>query len=178
MSNQNAYSPEGQPLEIERKYLIRFPDLPGLLATYDCSRLEITQVYLRGKVRIRETIENGRAVYHRTEKRDISNVTRIEKEQEITAEEYRRLLEDADPTRHPIRKTRFRLPYASHCLEIDVYPFWSDVAIMEVELSSEDEAVSFPPEISIIREVTDEPQFCNSSLACNDNVSSFSHSKE
>ena len=83
MSNQNAYSPEGQPLEIERKYLIRFPDLPGLLATYDCSRLEITQVYLRGKVRIRETIENGRAVYHRTEKRDISNVTRIENEQEI-----------------------------------------------------------------------------------------------
>ena len=49
--------------------------------------------------------------------------------------------------------------------EEEIYPFWKDKAIMEIELSSEEQQVRFPPEIKVIREVTDDPSFKNIALA-------------
>ena len=49
--------------------------------------------------------------------------------------------------------------------EIDVYPFWSKIALAEIELNSEDAEVKFPEQIKIIREVTTEEAFKNASLA-------------
>ena len=49
--------------------------------------------------------------------------------------------------------------------EIDVYPFWNDRAIMEIELDDEGQEIIFPPEIQIIREVTSDKRYTNSSLA-------------
>ena len=49
--------------------------------------------------------------------------------------------------------------------EIDVYPFWKDKAIVEIELSSEDQEVIFQPQLKMIREVTGEKEFKNASLA-------------
>ena len=157
------------PLEIERKYLIHFPDLTGLEQKPDCRKLKMTQIYLKteagGRLRIRKVEESGKISYYKTEKHDITTVTRTEVESVISQEEYEFLLLSADPQRRPIRKVRYCLPFSSHCFEIDVYPFWNDLAIMEVELASEQEAIIFPPEISVIREVTDEPEYRNSSLA-------------
>ena len=55
--------------------------------------------------------------------------------------------------------------YKDQRFEIDLFPFWSDRAIMEIELEREDQAVDFPPEINIIREVTEDRRYTNSSLA-------------
>ena len=49
--------------------------------------------------------------------------------------------------------------------EIDVYPTSKQNAICEIELSDENQKISFPDFISVIREVTNEPQFKNSSIA-------------
>ena len=49
--------------------------------------------------------------------------------------------------------------------EIDVYPFWNDRAIMEIELDYEGQEIVFPPEIQIIAEVTADKRYTNSSLA-------------
>ena len=49
--------------------------------------------------------------------------------------------------------------------EIDVYPFWKDRAIMEIELDDEGQEIVFPPEIQIIAEVTTDRRYTNSSLA-------------
>ena len=49
--------------------------------------------------------------------------------------------------------------------EIDVYPFWSDQAIMEIELSDPNEEIRFPEIIRVIREVTEDERYKNSSLA-------------
>ena len=43
--------------------------------------------------------------------------------------------------------------------------FEGDKAVLECELESEDEAFAVPPELSILREVTGDPQYLNSSLA-------------
>jgi CYTH domain-containing protein len=44
---------------------------------------------------------------------------------------------DADPSCRPIRKTRYCLTYKNQYFEIDVYPFWNDKAIIEIEQSDE-----------------------------------------
>ena len=75
------------------------------------------------------------------------------------------LLKEADPTRHPVEKTRWCIPCGSHVLEIDLYPFWSDQAVLEVELQNEEEEFLLPPELRVIREVTGDPRYLNSSLA-------------
>ena len=153
--------------EIERKYLIRFPDRELLNS---CSgKTEITQTYLLSRdgrtARVRKRGLDGEYTYTHTQKTRISDVKRIELEREISQEEYERLLQDADPTRSVIHKTRYCLDYREQMFEIDVYPFWTDRAIMEIELESEEQEILFPPAVQIITEVTSDKRYTNSSLA-------------
>ena len=71
---------------------------------------------------------------------------------------------EADPALRPIRKTRYCLTWEEQYFEIDVYPFWDDRAILEIELSDENAAIRFPKELKVTREVTDD-EYKNSSLA-------------
>ena len=72
---------------------------------------------------------------------------------------------DADPDRRPIRKTRYCLTHENQYFEIDVYPFWKDQAIAEIELRDENLPVYFPEQLKIRREVTGEEAFKNAALA-------------
>ena len=72
---------------------------------------------------------------------------------------------DADTERRQIRKTRYCLSLNNLYYEIDVYPFWNDKAIAEIELSDENAEITFPDYIKVIKEVTDDPEFKNASLA-------------
>ena len=153
-------------LEIERKFLISRPDLLNLANL--CKIKKISQTYLvsaEGSLRVRRTEEKGKVTYVETSKRSISAMKRLELEQQLTEEEYNRRLESRDPRRRTIQKTRYCLPYAGHTYEIDIYPFWSRQAIMEVELKNEKEEVALPPFIRVIREVTTEIQYSNHALA-------------
>ena len=169
MSNPAAVFPGQEPLEIERKFLIEYPDPDWLAAQPDSTRVDIVQTYLLSDGsetrRVRSWTEGGSTVYIRTLKRSLTDRTRVELEDEITRGEYLALLREADPGRHSLEKTRWRIPFASHLLEIDLYPFWRDQAILEVELQSEEEDFLLPPEIRVIREVTGDPRYLNSSLA-------------
>ena len=160
---------EPEPLEIERKYLIEYPDLRWLESLPNCRRVEIIQTYLLSKegdeLRVRQRGENGSYIYYKTCKRRITDTTRTEIEQRLSQEEYLQLLMEADPAKRPIRKTRWCLTYDNQYFELDVYPFWKDRAILEIELSHEGEAVRFPKELKLIREVTDDPSYSNAALA-------------
>ena len=129
------------PLEIERKYLIRMPD-EGRLDSLALGRDWIEQTYLTAESGTTERVRSRRSpggtpVYTHTVKRRLSAVTREEREEEIGREEYEALLKRADPTLQVIRKTRWRIPYEGHTLEVDCFPFWTDRALLEVELHSE-----------------------------------------
>ena len=153
--------------EIERKYLIRYPDRE--LLDNCAKKTEITQTYLQSRggptARVRKRGLDGTYVYTHTQKTRISDVKRIELEREISEEEYTRLLEDADRSRSVIHKTRYCLDYREQMFEIDIYPFWTDRAIMEIELDDEGQDILFPPFIEIISEVTSDKRYTNSSLA-------------
>ena len=157
------------PLEIERKYLIRMPD-EGKLDSLALGRDWIEQTYLTAEAGTTERVRSrrppgGTPVYTHTVKRRLSAVTREEREEEIGREEYEALLKRADPTLQVIRKTRWRIPYEGHTLEIDRFPFWADRALLEVELHSEEEAVALPDWISFIREVTEDEGYTNRAMA-------------
>ena len=61
---------------------------------------------------------------------------------------------NSDITKHQIRKTRYCLIYKNQNFEIDIYPFWKDKAIVEVELNNEKQKINFPSELKILKEVT------------------------
>ena len=154
------------PFEIERKFLIPYPDIQALQSLPGCVRLDITQVYLAGgTARIRKSGYAGGCVYTHTEKHKISELKRVELERTISAEEYAELLKTADPNFRPISKIRLCIPYQGHTFEIDIFPFWQDKAVAEVELSAEDEEIAFPEWLEIIEEVTFGPSYKNTTLA-------------
>ena len=72
---------------------------------------------------------------------------------------------NADTSRRQIRKDRYCLTYANQYFEIDVYPFWNDKAIAEIELSDENADIVFPDFIRVIKEVTYDDSYKNANLA-------------
>lgn len=160
---------QGQPLEIERKYLIRRPEEARLISE-STRRIEITQIYLsRGPEgenrRVRCSREAGRERLFYTEKLRLSGMTRIEREREIDRAEFEELLRESDPLRRPVEKVRWCVPYEGHTLEIDIFPFWQQQAYCEAEVQEEGEHVELPPWIEVIREVTEDERYTNSALA-------------
>lgn len=158
-----------QPYEIERKFLIEMPNIEMLKSMDNCKKVEIIQTYLNSsdesEVRIRQRGENGVFTYTKTIKKKVSDLKRIETETKLTNDEYLQLLLDADTTKNQIRKTRYCLVYKNQYFEIDIFPFWKDKAIMEIELNREDQEIEIPKMIKIIKEVTDDERYFNASLA-------------
>ena len=158
------------PLEIERKWLIRMPDM-GLLKEKAARIIDMEQVYLKGgapgvSMRVRKSEERGKVTYHRNEKQKLSHTVRIERDEEINRQHYKILLGFADPKLRKIEKTRYCVPLAGGLTaEIDVFPFWSDRAFCEVELPAEDTPVTLPDWLDVVREVSADKRYTNLALA-------------
>ena len=145
------------------------PDIK-LLESYDGVKIKkIEQTYLEyesGKnARVRRIDESGRVSFVKTVKQRISTLSSFEDEHEIDENTYADELLHADKTKQTVRKTRYCIPFENHVIEIDIYPFWNDRAILEVELASEDESFSLPDFIRVIKEVSEDGRYKNTNLA-------------
>lgn len=154
-------------LEIERRFLIAMPDLTMLTAA--CERVyAMEQTYLKAEegvtARVRHRV-GVREEFFYTEKEYRTNCTSEEREREIDKAEYAQLLERRDEALQTISKRRFCLPHDGLIFEIDVYPFWEKVAVMEVELTSEEQPFTFPEGITVLKEVTSDRRMKNVALA-------------
>ena len=158
-----------QPYEIERKFLIEFPNLEKLEKMPNCSRVEIVQTYLKSdgitEARVRQRGQNGHFTYTKTIKTKLTDSKRIEVESRISEKDYLNELLEADYSVGQIRKTRYCLTHKDKYFEIDIFPFWKDKAIMEIELKSENEKFEIPKFIKVIKEVTDDKNYYNFNLA-------------
>ena len=164
-----AFLGEPDTTGIERKYLIRYPDIAWLESLPNCRKIDITQTYLSSpddtQIRVRKRGSGGHNIYYRSEKRYITPYRRVEVEKRLSREEYKEQLKGADPTARPIRKTRYCLADRNMYYEIDIYPEWKKQAVLEVEMPGEQEEVRFPQGISVIREVTGDRKYKNYQLA-------------
>ena len=162
----------GKHCEIERKYLIRYPDIKTLQAQKGVEQWEIVQIYLTvsgpGETRrIRQVVSGGEIKYYKTFKKHLTDLTNEEDEGEIDQLEYIHLCQEQQPGCKPVGKTRYRIPYEGHILEFDIYPFWNDRAILEIELEREDEGAALPEYVRVIRDVSDDVAYKNRQLAEN-----------
>jgi CYTH domain-containing protein len=160
----------GKHCEIERKYLIRYPDIKTLQAQKGVEQWEIVQIYLTvsgpGETRrIRQVVSGGEIKYYKTFKKHLTDLTNEEDEGEIDQLEYIHLCQEQQPGCKPVGKTRYRIPYEGHILEFDIYPFWNDRAILEIELEREDEGAAIPDYVRIIRDVSGDVRYKNRMLA-------------
>ena len=157
------------PIETERKFLIYMPDIDSLKRQDGVRIKHIEQTYLsseQGKnARVRKIYENGKIKFIKTVKERISTLSAYENEFEIDGDTYSEELKTADKDKKTVIKTRFCIPFDSHIIEIDVYPFWTDRAILEVELSDESESFSLPDFIRVIKEVSEDKRYKNTNLA-------------
>jgi len=158
------------PKEIERKYLIKKPELNFLKSQLECRTTEITQTYLKTdgtgfmrRVRKRGYEENWEYTY--TRKKKIGFGERIELEDKISESEYLELLTEADDKHTSIKKIRCCIPYENQELEIDLYEFSEKYATLEIELPEIDKPVKIPDWLDIIADVTDQQGYSNFSLS-------------
>lgn len=161
---------EPVPLEIERKYLIDIPNIKELLNIGSCTYTDIIQTYLLSddeyvEQRIRQRGTQGDYVYTFTEKRKITEKERVELETVIKQSEYSSLMIKADTSLHQIIKRRYCFVYNNQYFELDIYPFSKDKAILEIELTDNEQDIDIPPFIKVIKEVTEDESYKNHELA-------------
>ncbi len=156
--------PDDEPVrslvERERRYLVdATPD-----QAVDAAATELRQGYLatgeRRSVRVRDAGPDGCTLTFKAG----SGAERTELEWSIERREFDAAWPHTDGRR--IEKTRRRIPFGSHVIELDVFGGELDgLMIAEVEFSSSDAMAVFEPPPWFGREVTDDGRYTNASLA-------------
>ena len=144
--------------EIERKYLV-VGDAWRSKAT---SKSHIVQGYLargrRSTIRVRIKDDKSATLTIKSRERGVS---RSEFEYRIGLKDARALLELCGNSR--IEKDRYTVPQGKLTWEVDVFLSPVELTMAEIELESADQQVKLPSWIG--EDVTDDPDYRNSSLA-------------
>lgn len=168
----------GTNLEIERKFLIKFPiSWSNLADLFDGLKdvKRISQTYLKPEgnepsARVRKTIEgltgDTETVYHYNQKRYVQPGVHEETEHEISKSQYEKYLTKAHPDKVVVGKTRFVFDYHNQIFELDIFkgPL-KGLVILEIELKKRNQLVKLPPFLKIEKEVTDDKTYTNFNLA-------------
>lgn len=165
-------------LEIERKFLVHFPTSWSALSEMFDDLIDIkriSQTYLESKnkepaARVRKTVQGltgeTDTIYHYNKKKPVTIGVHQEDEKEINKSQYLNYLKKADPNKRQVEKTRFVFKYKNQNFELDVFKNnLSGLAILEIELKNKKDKVELPPFLKVIKEVTEDKQFSNYSLA-------------
>lgn len=155
--------------EIERRYIIRMPEMSRLCQQEDYRESEIEQIYLpaaRGQThRIRARTADGQTVYTETRKTRLDGMSALEQEEVIDGERYRQLAAQRAPDTQPLHKRRCTFTYRGALYEVDIYPQWPHTAILETELPSRDCQRPMPQVLCVLCEVTGDQRYSNASLS-------------
>lgn len=144
--------------EIERKFLVRdaldLSDYPGR---------SLVQGYLcyGPPTAIRIRMDGDQALLNI--KQSVTTIERAEFEYPVPMEDGRAMLALV-PEKAIIEKTRHEVPWGGLVWEVDVFAGANaGLVVAEVELSSRDQAIDFPPWVG--EEVSGDPRYLNSRLA-------------
>ena len=151
-------------IEEERKYIVR---LTGEIPEYTES--EITQTYLvadpDSEVRLRKRVWNGKPVYLLNSKKRVSVSEQIETEQQINSNLYITMLQQADPYRRTIEKTRRSFIWKGQFFELDEYKVPEGLMILETKGVAANEDVKMPPFLEAVEDITGRKEYYNYNLA-------------
>lgn len=156
-----------QTIEEERKYIV---EVTGELP--ECIVSEITQTYLAAEpgceVRLRRRGFEGKFVNVHTTKKPLSDTEYVQTERQISNNLYNSLLQQADPYRQTIKKTRKSFIWKGQYFELDHFTApVKDLMILETKGVAKDESVKFPPFIRVIEDITGNKKYYNYNIALN-----------
>ena len=159
-----------EPMDKKHKYLIAMPDMNQLVVNYGAVPFEMTQNYLvvtnpNIERRIRKQKNGSEYLYFYTEQHLMPDGAKWDTERPISGKEYKKYLLETDPELRPVHKVKYRFNTRRQRFEIDVYPFSKDKAVMFAYAVENEENVTTPPEIQILREVTGDLDYKNKTLA-------------
>ena len=152
-------------IEEERKYIVRLiGDIP------ECTTSEITQTYLvadpDSEVRLRKRVwNNGKPVYLLNSKKKVSEHEQIETEQQVNSNLYIAMMQQADPYRRTIEKTRRSFIWKGQFFELDTYKVPEGLMILETKGVTANEEVKIPPFLEAVEDITGRKEFYNYNLA-------------
>lgn len=156
-------------IEIERKYIIRMPDLEVVRAQAEHTESNILQMYLpheRGEThRIRRREYADKVVCTETRKVRLDIMSATETESSISETAFNILAKSPLEGHRPIEKVRHTFRLGEYTYEIDIYPKWKNTAILEVELPSREAVVEIPDFIEVIQDVTRDRKYKNFSMS-------------
>lgn len=159
------------PLEIEKKFVVKIPDF-NIPELQEAKEIFIEQIYITTdddtELRIRRRSQGNFSTYYLTRKKHLRSGVREETEKFIMPGEYLMLARRRKPNTEPIVKNRYHFIYNRQCFELDIFlspDHIKGLALLEIELTEENDEVMLPPFIDVIKDVTNEREFSNSSLA-------------
>ena len=153
----------------KHKYLIAMPDASLLEEKYHANAIEMMQTYLVSsnpnvERRIRQHKNRKDYLYFYTEKRRREDGSQWVTERPISEKEYIAYLMECDAALHPVIKKKYRFSHLEHRVEIDIYPFSEDKAILFIYGAKDDKPVP-PEDVEILKDVTGDPEYKNRCLA-------------
>ena len=161
----------GEPVPDARKhkYLIAMPDTFLLEEKYHATAIEMMQTYLvnsnpNAERRIRQQKNGKDYLYFYTEKRRGEDGSQWVTERPISEKEYIAYLMECDAALHPVIKKKYRFSHMDHRVEIDIYPFSEDKAILFIYGAKDDEPIP-PEDVVILKDVTGDSEYKNRCLA-------------
>lgn len=158
-----------EPQEIERKFLLRASSAE-VKVPVRYEEFDIEQTYLIGQdgweARVRRRGQHGSSTYTHTLKRPVVAGQRVKLERQITGREYIAFLAQADRTRRTLKKRRRVFLWANQYFEWDIFEDpRPGLELLEVEVDTSDGLVQLPPFLSIEREVTQDKEYANHTIA-------------
>ncbi len=161
-------------VEIERRYLLLPLRVEFFLRMFkmDFRKINITQNYIKRDEQLGRVRQFDDKYYITIKKGD--GLVREEYEKEITEEIYNNILNSSDETK-TISKTRYLLDIDGFTYEIDEFQdALCGLVLLEVEFENEKESLDFKINDTIkkvvVKEVTEDRKFDNSSIAASQSV--------
>lgn len=153
-------------IEEERKYLVEVTGpVEGAIES------EISQTYLVAdpgcEVRIRRICwEGGKQVNIHTSRKKISATEEVFVERQVENSLYESLLQQADPYRKTITKSRQSFIYKGQFFELDTYHGALDgLVLLETKGMASHQEVKFPPFIHVVEDITGKTDYYNYTLS-------------
>lgn len=153
------------PIEEERKYIVEITGQLPETATSD-----ITQTYLVAEpgveVRLRQRKTDAGIVNIHTTKKCLNGNQELVTERQVTSNLYENLLQQADPYRHTIQKTRRSFIWQGQFFELDEYKGrLQGLTILETKGITSHSELKLPPFLRIKQDITGRREFYNYMLA-------------
>lgn len=151
------------PIQQQRKFLIDLNSISQLPLPIT-KKMRIEQTYLDGKEEncFRKMSDENASMYFEIHKKDTDDPkTRIKTMRRMTEKEYLRQTMSID--RQPLMKDRYSFVYHDQYFRLDIFR-QLPLCLLEVEPTEKRTEISLPPELTVLDEVTENPEYRNFSL--------------